>query len=77
VVGESGSGKSVTSHAIMGCCRQINFRRRRSRAVEGDDLLGIAGADAPHPRRPHRMIFQEPMTRFNPVMKAATRSPRC
>jgi peptide/nickel transport system ATP-binding protein len=71
VVGESGSGKSVTAHAIMGLLppRQLTVAGGRV-LLEGDDIL----AKSPAAMRKIRgarigMIFQEPMTALNPVMK--------
>ena len=78
LVGESGSGKSVTSLAIM---RLLPPQARAGgkilfRAAEADDgnsaynLLDISG-EAIRRLRGERiaMIFQEPMTALNPVMR--------
>ncbi|MCF8502783.1 MAG: ATP-binding cassette domain-containing protein, partial [Rhodospirillum sp.] len=74
IVGESGSGKSITSLAVMGLLGssasvsgRALFRRRdgevvdllrlspgRSRALRGDEIA---------------MVFQEPMTALNPVLR--------
>jgi peptide/nickel transport system ATP-binding protein len=71
VVGESGSGKSVTAHAIMGLLppRQLTVTSGRV-LLEGDDILAKSRA-AMRKIRGARigMIFQEPMTALNPVMK--------
>jgi peptide/nickel transport system ATP-binding protein len=71
VVGESGSGKSVTAHAIMGLLppRQLTVAGGRL-LLEGDDLL-TKSRTAMRKIRGARigMIFQEPMTALNPVMK--------
>ncbi len=71
VVGESGSGKSVTAHAIMGLLppRQLTVAGGRV-LLEGDDILAKSRA-AMRKIRGARigMIFQEPMTALNPVMK--------
>jgi len=71
VVGESGSGKSVTAHAIMGLLppRQLTVAAGRV-LLEGDDLL-TKSRGAMRRIRGARigMIFQEPMTALNPVMK--------
>jgi peptide/nickel transport system ATP-binding protein len=71
VVGESGSGKSVTAHAIMGLLppRQLTVAGGHV-LLEGDDLLAKSRA-AMRKIRGARigMIFQEPMTALNPVMK--------
>src|SRR5437763_11450072 len=71
VVGESGSGKSVTAHTIMGLLPQGQLTATAGRALlERDDLL----IKTPSEMRKIRgdrisMIFQEPMTALNPVMK--------
>jgi peptide/nickel transport system ATP-binding protein len=71
VVGESGSGKSVTSHAVMGLLPPLQLAVAGGRILlEGDDLL----TKSPSAMRRIRgdriaMIFQEPMTALNPVMK--------
>ncbi len=70
VVGESGSGKSVTAHAIMGLLPpQLTVAGGRV-LLEGDELL----TKTPSAMRRIRgdriaMIFQEPMTALNPVIK--------
>src|ERR1041384_1362470 len=71
VVGESGSGKSVTAHAIMGLLppRQLTVAAGRV-LLEGDDLLTKSPAEMRRIRGDRiSMIFQEPMTALNPVMK--------
>ena len=71
VVGESGSGKSVMSRAVMGLYTSRHVRPVGGRIVfDGEDLL-----QAPPERlralRGNRiaMIFQEPMTALNPVLR--------
>jgi peptide/nickel transport system ATP-binding protein len=71
VVGESGSGKSVTAFTVMG----LN-PPRALRAVAGEVLLqgvDVLKQSIPAMRRLRgekmAMIFQEPMTALNPVMK--------
>ena len=69
LVGESGSGKSVTSLAIMRLLPpQARIRGRILFAEE--DLLALP-EQAMQRRRGSRisMIFQEPMTALNPVMR--------
>ncbi len=69
LVGESGSGKSVTSLAIL---RLLPPQARVSGAIvfEGEDLLGLAEASMRGVRGSGiSMIFQEPMTALNPVMR--------
>jgi peptide/nickel transport system ATP-binding protein len=70
VVGESGSGKSVMARAVMGLLAAPHVRATGGRILfEGEDLLQAT----PERMRAIRgsriaMIFQEPMTAFNPVM---------
>lgn len=54
IVGESGSGKSVTSLAIMGLLDKKKSKIEGNINFEGKRIS---------------MIFQEPMTALNPVMK--------
>src|SRR3954464_578577 len=71
VVGESGSGKSVTAHAIMGLLppRQLTVAGGRV-LLEGDDILATSRAAMGKVRGARiSMIFQEPMTALNPVMR--------
>jgi oligopeptide/dipeptide ABC transporter ATP-binding protein len=76
IVGESGSGKSVTSLSIMGLIPNppgrvvggtMRFRARESGVVD------LAQLDARTMRRLRgrdiAMIFQEPMTSLNPVLR--------
>jgi oligopeptide/dipeptide ABC transporter ATP-binding protein len=69
LVGESGSGKSVTSLALM---RLLPPQARVSGEIRfsGGDLLQLSEA-AMRPLRGAQlaMIFQEPMTALNPVMR--------
>jgi ABC-type dipeptide/oligopeptide/nickel transport system ATPase component len=69
LVGESGSGKSATSLAIM---RLLPPQARTTGKITfaGEDLLAL-GDDAMRRTRGARisMIFQEPMTALNPVMR--------
>lgn len=71
VVGESGCGKSITSLAIMGLLPKNQI------AVQAGQIL-LGGKDITHLTPDQRvdvglsgvsMIFQEPMTSLNPVMR--------
>lgn len=70
IVGESGSGKSVTVRTIMRLLANNAVVKSGEILFEGDDLLkksekemqGIRGKDI-------AMIFQDPMTSLNPVIK--------
>ena len=70
IVGESGSGKSVTAQTILGLTRSPNARIEGTVRLGETDLLG-AGDEAMRSIRGDRvaMIFQDPMTSFNPVYR--------
>jgi peptide/nickel transport system ATP-binding protein len=71
IVGESGSGKSITASAVMGLLPS-DLLKIESGAIRyaGRDLLRL-GENEMRRLRGARigMIFQEPMTSLNPVMK--------
>lgn len=70
VVGESGSGKTVMSRSVMGIGAPANATITGSVKVRGEELIG-------RPARQLRklwgtelaMVFQDPMTSLNPVVK--------
>ena len=70
VVGESGCGKSVTAMTLMGLTRSPNatfegtatYRDQELIAATDEQLQRVRGAEI-------AMIFQDPMTSLNPVMK--------
>jgi peptide/nickel transport system ATP-binding protein len=71
VVGESGSGKSVMSRAVLGLFPSRHVQPTAGRILfEGEDLLQ-ATPQRMRELRGNRiaMIFQEPMTALNPVMR--------
>jgi peptide/nickel transport system ATP-binding protein/oligopeptide transport system ATP-binding protein len=70
IVGESGSGKSVTAQTIMGLTRADNARIEGSVKLDGKELTA-AGESELRQLRGERiaMIFQDPMTSFNPVYR--------
>jgi len=71
LVGESGSGKSVTAYSIMGLLPRRTARIAGGQALfDGTDLLAL-DARAMQDIRGNRiaMIFQEPMSALNPVMR--------
>lgn len=71
IVGESGSGKSVSALSLMGLLPERSSEVRAERMLfEGHDLRNIASAEL-NGLRGNRMamIFQEPMTSLNPVMR--------
>ena len=70
LVGESGSGKSVIAHAIMGLLPKGLAATGGEIRLAGENLL-TAGPSRLRELRCTRMsmIFQEPMTALNPVMR--------
>jgi peptide/nickel transport system ATP-binding protein len=71
IVGESGSGKSVTAHSIMGLLPRGDLAPTAGRILlESHDLLVKSPAELRALRGDRMaMIFQEPMTALNPVMR--------
>ncbi len=73
IVGESGSGKSVTSLAVMGLlpAKTAVISNGRIRLHNHILLDAASGADERADARGRQisMIFQEPMTSLNPVMR--------
>jgi peptide/nickel transport system ATP-binding protein len=70
IVGESGSGKSVTAMTILGLTRGTNARISGSVRYQGKELT-TASNDELEAIRGDRiaMVFQDPMSSFNPVHK--------
>jgi peptide/nickel transport system ATP-binding protein len=70
IVGESGSGKTQLARSIMGLLQAKNVRRTGSILYEGREVIDL-------PPRAMRqvwgsemsMVFQDPMTSLNPVVK--------
>lgn len=71
IVGESGSGKSMSSNAIMGLLPKPYVRVTKGTiAFEDTDLTKLSDNDLQRVRgKDIAMIFQEPMTALNPVMR--------
>jgi len=70
IVGESGSGKTVLTRSIMGLLPKSGVRRQGSIRFEGVEI----GSAPPKQMRKYwgahmGMVFQDPMTSLNPVMK--------
>jgi peptide/nickel transport system ATP-binding protein len=70
VVGESGSGKTILSRSIMGLLPNRNVERGGTVQFEGVELTTMSLRDRRKIwGREMAMIFQDPMTSLNPVMK--------
>ncbi|HEY1243339.1 MAG TPA: ABC transporter ATP-binding protein, partial [Hyphomicrobiaceae bacterium] len=70
VVGESGSGKSVSALAVMRLLPVATARVAGSVRFDGRELLSLSEEEMRRIRgREIAMIFQEPMTSLNPVLK--------
>jgi peptide/nickel transport system ATP-binding protein len=70
LVGESGCGKTVLAHSIIGLLPRRGVERHGSIRFAGREI----GALAPREMRPYwgaqmAMVFQDPMTSLNPVMR--------
>lgn len=73
LVGESGSGKSVTGLAILGLIDAPGRIAAGSIRVEGQELVGLPEKDLRRLRGKRlAMIFQDPMTTLNPVLRIDT-----
>ena len=71
IVGESGSGKSVTALSLMGLLMGTTGKVVEGEIFfEGKDILKCSDEERREMRgRDISMIFQDPMTSLNPVMK--------
>jgi oligopeptide/dipeptide ABC transporter ATP-binding protein len=70
LVGESGSGKSMTLRAILGVLPPEAKVTAGEIMFEGADLAQVSGPQLNRIRGPRiAMIFQEPMSALNPVMR--------
>jgi peptide/nickel transport system ATP-binding protein len=70
IVGESGSGKTVLARTIMGLQPRVNVSVAGSVLLDGHEVVG---ADEAQMRElwgtEVAMVFQDPMTSLNPVMR--------
>jgi peptide/nickel transport system ATP-binding protein len=72
VVGESGSGKSMLAYAVAGLLPNGISPEAGSVRLNGTDLLTLSEQEWCDVRgRRIGMVFQEPMTSLNPVMRVA------
>ena len=70
IVGESGSGKSLTALSIMGLLSKQLQRTQGKVIFQGQDLAAMDNEQLRQIRgKKIGMIFQEPMTSLNPVLK--------
>lgn len=70
LVGESGSGKSMTALSILGLLKQGATITGGKILFENQDLLRLSEEESrAYKGKEIAMIFQEPMTSLNPVMK--------
>jgi len=70
IVGESGSGKSATAQAILGLNRSPNARIEGSARLGEVELIGASEEQLREVRGARvAMVFQDPMTSFNPVYR--------
>ncbi len=70
IVGESGSGKTILSRSIMGLLPTHNVVRTGSASYEGAEIAGQSHAAMRSLWGTEMaMVFQDPMTSLNPVMK--------
>jgi peptide/nickel transport system ATP-binding protein len=68
IVGESGSGKSVTAQTILGLTRSPNAEISGSARLGEQELLSAGEGELQGVRGARvAMVFQDPMTSFNPV----------
>ncbi len=71
IVGESGSGKSVTALAIMQLLADNGRITSGEITLDGEDILALPRREVQHRILGQQisMIFQEPMTALNPILK--------
>ena len=70
IVGESGSGKSVTMLSILGLIARNGRVVRGEALLDGEDLIKMNPQELREVRgRDVGVIFQDPMTSLNPIMR--------
>ena len=79
IVGESGSGKSVTSLSVLGLLAGTKGKIADGEILlDGDDIVKLTKEQQRKLRGSKiSMIFQEPMTSLNPVMKIGDQVAEC
>ena len=78
IVGESGCGKSVTMMSMLRLIPSPPGKVVAGKAIfQGKDLLEMSDEEIRHVRGAQMsVIFQDPMTSFNPVLTMKTARPR-
>ncbi len=78
LVGESGSGKSVTALAVLRLIQLPGRGESGQVLFQGRDLLGLSETEMNHTSRGQAisMVFQNPRSCLNPVMKVGTQIAR-
>ena len=72
LVGESGSGKTMTALSVMRLVPQPGFISSGDITFEGQNVLALTEKELRSIRgRRMSMVFQEPMTSLNPVLRIA------
>lgn len=66
LVGESGCGKTTTGRAILRLLPKELDSQQGTILFEGRDLATLSGAEMRQVRRRVQMIFQDPLSSFNP-----------
>ena len=70
LVGESGSGKSMTALAVLGLAKAAGASVTGSIRLDGLELTGLSGRALRRVRGKRiAMIFQNPVSAFNPVVR--------
>ena len=69
-MGESGSGKTVLSRSVMGLLTGTSVERTGSIKFAGQEMIDLKPKQMRHIwGQEMSMIFQDPMTSLNPLMK--------
>ncbi len=70
LVGESGCGKTLTASSILGLHPKTSIISSGEILINGNDMIGASSKEWNSVRgKDVSMIFQEPMTALNPLMK--------
>ena len=73
LVGESGSGKTLTALAVLDLLPRSAVREEGRVLYRGRDIFGLTGREIRRVRgNDIAIVFQEPFTALNPVMRAGT-----